>query len=250
MRRVLAVRQDNNGDVLLIGPALRTIARTERVSLLCGPRGAAAARLLPGVENLLVWEAPWIDPHPRALDVRDVETFLAAIREHAFDEAVIFTSFHQSALPLALLLRMAGIARIGAISEDYPGSLLDVRHRIDAEVHEVERNLSLARAMGYVPDTRDDAALQVVNVPATSGFAPRSYVVVHPGCTVPARAWSAEGNAALVRLLAHRRYRVVVTGGSEERALCELVAGDCAFVTNVAGRTSFERFAAVVRDAW
>ena len=33
------------------------------------------------------------------------------------------------ALPLALVLRLAGVGRISAISDDYPGSLLDVRHR-------------------------------------------------------------------------------------------------------------------------
>ncbi len=44
----------------------------------------------------------------------------------------MFTSFHQSALPLALLLRLAGSAAITAISDDYPGSLLDVRHRVPA----------------------------------------------------------------------------------------------------------------------
>ena len=45
---------------------------------------------------------------------------------------MIFTSFHQSPLPTALALRMAGVPRIAAISEDYPGSLLDVRHLLTA----------------------------------------------------------------------------------------------------------------------
>ncbi len=45
-------------------------------------------------------------------------------------DALILTSFHQSPLPTALLLRLAGISRIAAISTDYPGALLDVRHRI------------------------------------------------------------------------------------------------------------------------
>ncbi|MBV9027165.1 MAG: hypothetical protein JO311_00990, partial [Candidatus Eremiobacteraeota bacterium] len=62
MRNVLAVRQDNNGDVILTGPALRAIAASgARVTLLCGPRGAAAAHLLSGVERVQVFEAAWID---------------------------------------------------------------------------------------------------------------------------------------------------------------------------------------------
>ena len=53
------------------------------------------------------------------------------------DCALILTSFHQSPLPLALLLRMAGVPFVGAICEDYPGSLLDVRFHVDGDLHEV-----------------------------------------------------------------------------------------------------------------
>jgi hypothetical protein len=65
------------------------------------------------------------------------------------DAAMILTSFHQSALPLALLLRLAGVPWIGAISDDYPGSLLDVRHRLPDDLPEAERALSLAEACGF-----------------------------------------------------------------------------------------------------
>ena len=59
---VLVARQDNDGDVLLAGPAVRAIAAGAReVTLLCGPRGEQAARLLPEVDEVMVWRAPWID---------------------------------------------------------------------------------------------------------------------------------------------------------------------------------------------
>lgn len=61
--RVLVARQDNLGDVLLAGPAVRAVAgRADEVVLLCGPRGRAAADLLPGVDRVIEWRAPWIDP--------------------------------------------------------------------------------------------------------------------------------------------------------------------------------------------
>lgn len=132
---VLAARPDNAGDVLLAGPAIRAIAAHAReVVLLAGPHGAAAAELLPGVSRVLRWRVPWIDPAPPPVTPDDTERFLATVRDAAPDEAVIFTSFHQSALPLALLLRLAGVRRIAAISGDYPGSLLDVRHVVDEDV--------------------------------------------------------------------------------------------------------------------
>ena len=48
----LVVRLDSDGDVLLAGPAVRAVAAgAGHVTLLCGPRGRAAAELLPGVDE-------------------------------------------------------------------------------------------------------------------------------------------------------------------------------------------------------
>src|SRR4029450_3146887 len=91
----------------------------------------------------------------------DIASFTALVRTLAPDEAVISTSFHQSPLPRALLLRTAGVPRIAAISVDYPGSLLDVRHRVDDDLPEPERALSLARAAGFDLPPGDDGRLAV-----------------------------------------------------------------------------------------
>jgi ADP-heptose:LPS heptosyltransferase len=248
MKRVLAARQDNNGDVLLIGPALRAIASHAEVTLLCGPRGAAAAYLLPEITDVIVREAEWIDAEPHRVDAAQIMQFVDDIAGRGFDEAVIFTSFHQSPLPLALLLRLAGIARIGAISVDYPGSLLDVRHRVEEDIHEVERALSLARAMGYDLPAGDDGRLRLQELPAAPvPFS--SYVVVHPGATVPARAWFPERNAELVAQLCARGYNVVVTGAASEADLTAYVSGANARACDLGGKTTFAEFAAIVRDA-
>ena len=247
-RRVLAVRQDNNGDVILAGPPIRAIAASgARVTLLCGPRGEAAARLLPCVERVEVFEAAWIDAHPRPVESREIAAFVARIRAEEFEEAIIFTSFHQSPLPMALLLRLAGISRVGAISDDYPGSLLDVRHRVSNAIHEVTRGLSLAHAMGYELPADDDGTLMLRAIPPMPIAAGESYVVVHPGCTVPARRWSPENNAGLVRELDARGHRVYVTGSPDERALTAYVAGGHGI--DLGGRTSLAEFASLVGGA-
>lgn len=249
MKRVAYVRQDNNGDVLLQGPAIRAVAARAEVTLICGPRGAAAARALPAVREVLVSEAAWIDADPQPVDRALVEAFVDDVRARSFDEAIISTSFHQSPLPMALLLRMAGVPRIGAISVDYPGSLLDVRHHVDNDVHEVTRALSLAREMGYDLAAGDDARLRVTGLPAERKAPFASYVAVHPGSTAPARAWAPERNRMLVERLCAEGHNVVVTGSASEDALASFVAGDNVRVWNAAGRTSFAEFAAILRDA-
>jgi ADP-heptose:LPS heptosyltransferase len=245
---VMIARLDNNGDVLLAGPAIRAVAAGARsVTLLCGPRGLDAARLLPGVDHLMEWRAPWIDPEPQPVDPLTIAALVDDLRQRAIDQAVILTSFHQSPLPLALLLRLAGIGVIAAISEDYPGSLLDVRHRISDDCHEVERNLSLVGTLGYQLPAGDDGRLRVKRPRVAPAETP--YVVVHPGASAPARTWPASSHAGLVRALTEQGRRVVVTGGPMETALTATVAGDDRQVTDLGGRIGMEQLADVLAAA-
>lgn len=250
MSRVLVARQDNLGDVLLAGPCLRAVAaRASHVTLLAGPHGRAAGELLPGVDEVLTWTAPWIDPEPPPITAEDTGEFVAKIRAKAFDRALILTSFHQSPLPLALLLRQAGVPWIGAISEDYPGSLLDLRHRVDGDPPEPVRMLSLAEAAGYAlpPDDHGALALRRPLPDVTHLTRGGPYVVVHPGASVPARQPSPTCTHRIVRALVAEGHRVVVTGARAERHLTQGVAGTSA--VNLGGRTSPAELAAVLSSA-
>jgi ADP-heptose:LPS heptosyltransferase len=243
MTHVLAVRLDNDGDVLLAGPAIRALAAgADRVTLLCGPRGRQAAELLPGIDDIVCWRAPWIDPEPAPVEPDDLLATAVRLAALGVDRAVIFGSFHQSPLPTAMLLRLAGVPWIGATSVDYPGSLLDLRHRISDDVHEVERSLDLVRTAGYDLRPDDDDRLKLKGPGPFRLDAP--YVVVHPGASVPARAWAPERNAELVEALPGR---VVVTGSPAERDLTAFVAG--ASGIDLGGRTRFAELAGVIAGA-
>jgi ADP-heptose:LPS heptosyltransferase len=245
MTRVVAVRLDNAGDVLLAGPALRALAAGADVTLLCGPRGLPAAELLPGVDELVCWRAPWIDPEPDPVDPGDVAAVVERVAAVRADAAIVFGSFHQSPLPTALVLRLAGVPWIAATTVDYPGSLLDLRHRVDGDVHEVERSLDLVRAAGFDLPPGDGGELRVeIVAPARPDG---EYVVVHPGASQSARAWAPSRHAELVRDLVAAGRRVVVTGGPEERALTALVAA--AGGIDLGGATDFAGLAGVVAGA-
>jgi ADP-heptose:LPS heptosyltransferase len=251
MSGVLAVRQDSLGDVLLAGPALRALAAKSDgpLTLLCGPRGEAAARLLPEVDEVLVHPAPWIDHEPPPVAARECQALIAAVSCRSPGTAVIFTSFHQSALPTALLLRLAGVPRIAAISVDYPGSLLDLRHRADRNLHEVERALSLAEAAGYALPAGDDGRLRV-SLPAEPPPLPAEpYVVLHPGASVSARAWEPERWAALAALLSARGRHLVVTGSPQETGLTAVVAAAAPGSLDLGGRCTFASLGAVLAGA-
>jgi ADP-heptose:LPS heptosyltransferase len=246
---VLVVRLDSDGDVLLAGPAIRAVARRARVSLLVSPQGEQAARLLPGVAEVLVWPCPWTGFDPPPVDAQSTRRLVDTLRRGGFHAAVVLTSDHQSALPAALLLRLAGVPWIGAVSRDYPGSLLDLRHP-PKEGHEVERALDLVTACGFPPDPADDGRLAIrlsaaggapVDLPATP------YVVVHPGASVPARAPQGEHAALLVKALDAAGWAVVVTGGPAECELTREVSAGTG--TDLGGRTCLADLAAVLSRA-
>ncbi|HET7488576.1 MAG TPA: glycosyltransferase family 9 protein [Acidimicrobiales bacterium] len=236
---VLVARLDNQGDVLLAGPAVRAAAAgADRVTFLCRPSSEPVARMLPGVDDVVTFEAPWVPADPPPCDSPAVLRLVGRLASLEVDDALVLTSYHQSPLPLALLLRMARVRTVAGISADYPGSLLDVRHEVAEDRHEVERNLSLAATLGYRLPAGDDGRLRIVRrTPAVlPPDVPESpFVVVHPGASVPARAWAPERNAELVRALAAAGWPVVVTGGGGEAPLCAEVAGDDG--VDLSGRT-------------
>jgi heptosyltransferase III len=258
----LVARLDSDGDVLLAGPAVRAVARgSDAVTLLVSPAGEQAARLLPGVDDVLVWPCPWSGYAPPPVEAADVDRLVATLRDAAIDQAVVMTSYHQSSLPMALLLRLAGVGRIIATSEDYPGSLLDVRHPAGGP-HEVQRGLSLVAAAGF--SAADDGRLRLrtplPGPPAEVGSWARGqggFVAVHPTASVPARACSPDHLGRIVAALRSAGHAVLLTGTDADCAVAEhvrrcadeMVGSDAGPVLDLTGRTTFAELAAVLRLA-
>ncbi|MGW0160113.1 glycosyltransferase family 9 protein [Mycobacterium sp. NPDC003323] len=253
MSTALVARLDSAGDVLITGPAVRAVASAhDRVVFLCGPRGRAAAELLPGIDEIIEWQAPWVDFDSPGLTADHVDALVKQLRDHRLDRVFILTSFHQSPLPLALICRMASVPWIAAISEDYPGTLLDVRHHVADGVPEPLRALFLVQAGGIPAPPNDDAGLRIrpvgelpEHLRALVGSDP--FVAFHPCAAVPARMPSVARSTEMVAALSAAGHRVVITGSEAEYAVAEQVCGGLA--VNLAGRTSMSELAAVYAAA-
>ncbi|MFL6098501.1 MAG: glycosyltransferase family 9 protein [Actinomycetales bacterium] len=252
MTRVLLARLDSAGDVLLTGPAVQAVAaRSEHITLLVSPAGAAAAALLPGVDDRVVWDCPWTGFGPPPVDAGSIAALVDRLRGDRYDLAVICTSDHQSPLPLALLLRQAGIGRIVAASHDYPGSLLDVRHPPGGP-HEVERNLSLVEAAGFPWPGPDGPKLALrqpyAEVPPELARLRTAYVVVHPAASVPARSIPPVKTDEIVAGLVRAGFAVVLTGeGGRSRPAPAHAPADS--VLDLVGHTTLAELAAVLAGA-
>lgn len=235
VKRVLLVRLDNLGDVLVTTPAfhaLKAALPAASLTLLCSPVGAQIGRLDPDIDQVIVYEAPWVDPwQTLPQESQREQEMIARLKAEHFDGALIFTSFRQSALPAAYLCYLADIPLRVAASIDGSGSLLTTRLRPSEQMmHEVERGLELVGALGISPATLD-LRLQV---PAQDAQEVESYlafheltdqhplVVLHPGCTMPARTYPWEMYSEVARLLAQQLKAFVILSGIESER--ELVA--------------------------
>jgi ADP-heptose:LPS heptosyltransferase len=178
-----------------------------------------------------------------------------AVSGAGFDRAIVLTSFHQSPLPIALVLRLAGIPDITAASIDHAGRLLDVRlvpgTTLDEDLPEPERALAIAAAAGFPLPVDDDGRLAVTGIgPAFDELGLTApVVVVHPGASAPARCWPPGTAAAAVRLLHHEGWSVVVTGGQSERALTAMVSHHGRYARDLGGRLPLPEFAALLARA-
>ena len=149
-RSILAVRLDNLGDVLLTTPALTALADggARKVTLLASGAGAVVAAHVPAIADVVAFDAPWVAG--RVGDPADERRLVAQLARRRFDAAVVFTVCTQSALPAALLCRLAGIPLRAAYSRENPYALL-TDWVPDTDVcgpgmrHEVSRRLDLVQ---------------------------------------------------------------------------------------------------------
>ena len=103
-RRILAVRLDSAGDVLMTTPALRALKESggaRRVALLAWPARAAGARRGAAGGDIIEFSAPWMKP--ALADPAGDRALINRIAGCKFDAAVVFTVFSQNPLPAACI---------------------------------------------------------------------------------------------------------------------------------------------------
>jgi len=264
-RKVLCVRLDNLGDVLMTTPAIRALKRSHperHVTLLASRAGAAAAAHIPEIDAAIPYEAPWMKVGVPTLASADL-AMRSTIEARRFDAAVIFTVYSQSPLPAALLCHLAGIPLRLAHCRENPYQLLTdwVRETEPASGvrHEVRRQLDLVASIGArAEDERlsfrvsAEERLRATLKLAESGIDPdQPWIVVHPGATAASRRYDAERFARVASELSRTLdCQVAVTGDSSEIGLVERVRSAVGRAArSLAGSLSLAEFAGVLAQS-
>lgn len=221
--RILLLRNDRIGDLVLTLPAVAALRRHLPMAHLALCVSPYAAPLVAGLES--VDEVLLDEPREKAWK------FSRRLRRQRFDAAVVFNTNTRN----ALAVRLAGIRRrvvwsykpVGMLTATHPVKV----HRSRPPIHEADFAMRFVEQLG-VP--RPSGALSV-NLPLDADAVSRvKHLIhksigrdgllfgVHPGNKKSAYNWPASKYAELVRRLVERG-RVLVTGGPEERELVEHV---------------------------
>lgn len=275
VRRILCFRPDNLGDVLMTSPALAALKQqypNRHLTLLASRSGAAAARHIPAIDEVIEFDVPWALNEADADPARTL-TLVERLRAGQFDAAVIFTVYSQNPLPAAMVCHLAGIPRRLGFCRENPYALLnDWVPECEPERtlrHEAARQLALVAAVGAQLDECDEARRLCFAVPASAraSLAARHalgtgrYLVLHPGATAASRRYPAERFAQVAAVLAHRTgMPCCLSGSSGEAALTAGIAqaagaalrdlgGDPALIRDLAGQLSLGELGALIEGA-
>ncbi len=216
--RTLVIHPGYLGDAVFLGPAVRALrARWSdgRVAICTTPRGAPAARLLPGCDDVFVY-----DKHGEDQGLRGLLRIGARLRAFAADLALVP---HHSPRAGALAWLSGAPRRIG-----YPALFCNVRLMLDRTRPFMDRTLVLAARAGA---PSEDRGLSMRAPPDLGGYAEkvlagaaRPVVGIVPGAEWATKRWGTEKFAALAGSLVGRGATVVLLGAPAERQLAAQVA--------------------------
>ncbi len=253
-RRILVIRTDRLGDVILtlpMLPLLREWFPDAHLAMMLNRYTGEVVRGNPSLNEII-----WDDVGGRQ---ESFPRLLSAIRAQNFDTAFVVHPTPR----LAWLVARAGIPiRIGSGYRAY--SFLFNRkifeHRKDARFHELEYNLHMLGAVqpGFTGEgirPRFDIQIDPIARSAVRGrlgpsSAGKPLIVLHPGSGGSARDWPPGHFARLAAAIAGEgRYRLAVTGGKAEADLVRMVGEAGKTELMFAGTLSIPELAALLADA-
>jgi lipopolysaccharide heptosyltransferase II len=268
IRRILVVRVDMLGDLVLTTPAIRALRRAypdAAIDVLAMPGTANVLDGDPDISRILTcdvntWMAPgsWL----RAQTWRDLRAFLRETRRSRYDLAISVCGDIGG-----IVTRLTGARRrVGYAGEAYPHFMTDPvpGKRYLTPQHEVRYVLNLARAAGGRVDevearptlaVKSDARAtiqQILQEEREKIGARGPIVALHPGArNGAAKRWPMRHYAELGdRLTRELDAFVVVTGAPNELALShEIMRRMTAPAFDLTGKTSLQELVALMAES-
>jgi heptosyltransferase II len=246
MKTVAILQTAFIGDVVLALPLFESARRSRPGAVIVGVVRPGCGNILennPDVDEIVIW-----DKHGRDRGMPGI--YRVAKRLSALGVETALVPHRSFRTGMMAFLSGAG-ERIG-FSKGSGALFHSVRVPWRPGMHEVERNLELARAAGWIcdglrpriyPDDRDRSIVDVV----LSGIG--RFGVLAPGSVWETKMWPEESYIAVGGHFSRRGLRVLISGGPDDRERCARIASEIPGAIDVCGRLTLRQSAELYRRA-
>jgi len=226
MANILFIKTSSLGDVVHHMPALMDARKAHpdaTFSWLVEEAFAPLVRLHPAIDTVIpVASRRWRKSLYAPATIAEIRASFRNIRAQRYDEIVDT----QGLLRTAILTRAARGMRHGydasSVREPLASLFYDVRHRVERDMHAVERNRILSGlALGYAPDEAPDFGLDRARIGKDSTS--RYGLLLHATARRE-KQWPDADWIAFAKLFAQRFELLIPWGTEAERARSEYIA--------------------------
>ncbi len=221
-KRILLVRTDRLGDVVLTTPAVKAVRLAypdAYIAMMVKADTALAVKGNPYLDEVIVY-----DKDGRHKSVLSSVRFAIGLRKKRFDVAIIFDPSNRA----HIIPYLAGIPRRIGYNENLPFLLTDrvknVKH--EGKKHEVDYSLDMLKVLGIEARDREPyiavdsaSAAFIDSLLASHGIAKEDRIVtLHPGASCPSKIWPPERFAAAAdELILRYGLKIAVFSGNDNR---------------------------------
>jgi len=252
-RRILIVRTDRIGDVLLSTPVIKALRDNyphAYIAMMVSPYGKNIVEDNPYLDEVIIY-----DKDGKHKSWRRSIKFAQNLKKKRFDLAVVLHPTNR----VHLVTFFAGIRRRIGYDRKLGFLLTDrIEHTKQlGQKHELEYALDLVRCLGIEPK---DKTLFMPLKPESEAWVEKLFkqegiektdrlLAIHPGASCPSKIWPNKRFADVAsRLIEKYGFRVLVIAGPKDLALAESVIKHMHHpVINLAGRISVSQLASVLK---
>ena len=276
IKRILIVKLDHIGDVLLATPTitnLRLHYPHAHITLLVGSWSKQVVECNPHIDEILCYDSPFFCRSGKRATLKDAMQILRRLKSEQYD---LIVELRGDFLSLALAMLKSSRYRLDRSTQRVLKKLRNLschplvqgptdnkisERRLEDEPayseHEVEINLDVLRS-GGIPITSRKTFFNVLSKEQAwaKSFlselgidASKPIVAIHPGSPVPLKRWPTERFAKLADILIERKTQVLFLGGADEKWLVEEIQAQMRHRSvNIAGRTNLQQLGAVLQN--
>ncbi len=262
-KKILVVRLDNMGDLLMSTPAIRALKESfnGQISVLTSSMAAGIAKNIPEIDEIISFDVPWVKTTHASFST-DFLSLVDVLKAKQFDAAVVFTVFSQNPMPAILLTYLADIPLRLAYCRENPYELLTYwvpdEEPYSFIKHQVERDLDLVAKIGATT-SNDLLSIQIPDawestqkkLDKNSIDLQKPWLILHPGVSeikrqYPTKNWIEVGK----RLVVDFGYQLLLTGSASEKELTdEIQQGIGTNAFSIAGLLNLDEFICLIKEA-